>query len=51
LRARLCTLVLRWAHDRYPTWHFEMTDIAFIALTLLFFMLAAAYVAGCERIK
>jgi hypothetical protein len=28
-----------------------MSDIAFIALTLLFFALAAAYVAGCERVK
>jgi hypothetical protein len=28
-----------------------MSDIAFIALTLLFFALAAAYVAGCERVR
>jgi hypothetical protein len=28
-----------------------MADIAFITLTLLFFALAAAYVAGCERVK
>jgi hypothetical protein len=28
-----------------------MSDIAFITLTLLFFALAAAYVAGCERVK
>ena len=28
-----------------------MSDIAFIALTLFFFALAAAYVVGCERIK
>jgi hypothetical protein len=26
-------------------------DIAFVLLTLLFFIVAAAYVSGCERIK
>jgi len=26
-------------------------DIAFVLLTLLFFIVAAAYVAGCERIR
>jgi hypothetical protein len=28
-----------------------MLDIVFVAVTLLFFMLAAAYVSGCERVK
>jgi len=26
-------------------------DIAFVLLTLLFFIVAASYVSGCERIK
>jgi hypothetical protein len=26
-------------------------DIGFVLLTLLFFIVAAAYVSGCERIK
>ena len=28
-----------------------MLDIVFVVLTLLFFIVAAAYVSGCERIK
>jgi hypothetical protein len=28
-----------------------MLDIAFVTITLLFFALAAAYIAGCERVK
>jgi hypothetical protein len=28
-----------------------MSDIVFVVLTLLFFIVAAAYVSGCERIK
>jgi hypothetical protein len=28
-----------------------MLDLAFVGLTLLFFIVAAAYVSGCERIK
>jgi len=28
-----------------------MLDIVFVVLTLLFFIVAAAYVYGCERIK
>lgn len=28
-----------------------MLDLAFVAITLLFFIVAAAYVSGCERIK
>jgi hypothetical protein len=51
LSARLRTPDLRWAHVGCATWCDEMTDIAFIALTWLFFVLAAAYVAGCDRIK
>ena len=28
-----------------------MLDIVFVVLTLLFFIVAAAYVSACERIK
>ena len=28
-----------------------MLDLVFVAITLLFFGVAAAYVSGCERIK
>jgi len=28
-----------------------MVDITFIALTIAFFLLSVAYVAGCERLK
>jgi len=28
-----------------------MPDIVFVVLTLLFFIVAAAYVSACERIK
>jgi hypothetical protein len=28
-----------------------MLDIVFVVLTLLFFIVVAAYVSGCERIK
>ena len=28
-----------------------MGDAVFVAMTLLFFLAAAAYVAGCERIR
>jgi len=28
-----------------------MLDLVFVVLTLLFFILAAAYVAACERVK
>ena len=28
-----------------------MLDLVFVVLTLLFFIVAAAYVSGCERIK
>jgi hypothetical protein len=28
-----------------------MFDLVFVAVTLLFFALAAAYVSGCERVK
>jgi hypothetical protein len=29
----------------------EMLDLAYVVLTLLFFVVAAAYVSGCEWIK
>jgi hypothetical protein len=28
-----------------------MADLTFIVVTLMFFLLAAAYVAGCERLR
>jgi hypothetical protein len=28
-----------------------MLDLVFVAITLLFFIVAAAYVSACERIK
>ena len=48
---------LRWGHVRAdrsvrPQEKDEvMVDVAFVVLTLLFFIVAAAYVSGCERIK
>jgi hypothetical protein len=43
-------LDLRWAHVRSGR-SAVVLDIVFVAATLLFFGLAAAYVAGCERVK